>query len=59
MTSGYSGQRYGVLLGQNQHFGDFQLGWHGGYESASTDFNGTSVGRKEEINTLMLGFRAE
>ncbi|WP_145501275.1 autotransporter YapF [Yersinia similis] len=55
VTSGYSGQRYGVLLGQNQHFGDFQLGWHGGYESASTDFNGTSVGRKEEINTLMLG----
>ncbi len=55
VTSGYSGHRYGVLLGQDHQFENYQLGWHTGYENAKTSFNGTSDGRKEDINTFMLG----
>lgn len=57
VSSGYSGHRYGVLLGQDHQFDNFQLGWHTGYENAKTDFNGTSKGRSEDINTFMLGMQ--
>ncbi|NBM54990.1 autotransporter domain-containing protein [Proteus sp. G2669] len=57
VSSGYSGHRYGVLLGQDHQFETFNLGWHGGYEKAKTSFNGTSDGRKEDVNTFMLGMQ--
>lgn len=57
VSSGYSGHRYGVLLGQDHQFESFRLGWHGGYEKANTHFNGTSDGRKEDVNTYMLGMQ--
>lgn len=57
VSSGYSGHRYGVLLGQDHQFDNFNLGWHGGYEKAETSFNGTSDGRKEDVNTFMLGMQ--
>ncbi|EAM8615968.1 autotransporter outer membrane beta-barrel domain-containing protein [Salmonella enterica] len=55
--SGYSGYRYGVLLGQDYQFGKIQLGWHSGYEKANTGFNGASKGHSEDINTFMLGIQ--
>lgn len=56
-TAGYTGQRVGIMMGQDYQLNDWQLGWHGGYESASTNFNGASAGRKEDLNTLILGLQ--